>query len=281
MVQPGPAACNYHVAVFAAESDRVRLRLYAPDNGAAFHGRLRPDLLPRHAIRFGDGADEQRVLHLDFGDSSSPVTWWYDEYNFNLGQPSTPATLLGAGPGANEIANSGFTSGLSPWRLGVTSDGSGQATATIDATGGVSGGPAAHISVTSPATVDWHMEFQQGNLQLTAGQEYEVQFQARAGAPLTFEMFTQGGTSPYAAYGLNSTVTINQNWAQYAVYFVASATASDGILEFRVGNQAGDIWLDNIQLFAAPTRIYRRDFTNGVVFSTAPRARRRFPSKRV
>jgi hypothetical protein len=92
-----------------------------------------------------------------------------------------------------------------------------------------------------------------------------VQFWARAGAPLTFEIFTQGGTAPYAAYGLNSTLTISQNWAQYSVYFVASTTASDGLLEFRVGNQAGDIWLDNIQLFTAPMRIYRRDFTNGVV----------------
>jgi hypothetical protein len=219
------------------------------------------------SMRFGLGMAlmNNGYFIYDFGDSSSPVTWWYDEYNFNLGQPAAPATLLGAGPGTNQIVNSNFSSGLSPWRFGVTNDGSGQATAAIDATGGVTGGPAAHISVTSPATVDWHMEFQQGNLQLTAGQEYEVQFQARGGAPLTFEISTQGGTAPYASYGLNSTVTISQNWAQYSVYFVASATASDGILEFRVGNQAGDIWLDNVQLVTAPTRIYRRDFTNGVV----------------
>ncbi len=109
------------------------------------------------------------------------------------------------------------------------------------------------------------MEFQQSNLKLIAGQEYEVQFQARSGAPLTFQMFSQSGTAPYPAYGLNATVTVNQNWAQYSVYFIAPVTASDAIVEFQVGNQAGDIWLDNVQLFTAPARLYRRDFTNGVV----------------
>jgi len=118
------------------------------------------------AMRFGLGIAlmNNGYYVFDFGDSSSPVTWWYDEYNFNLGQPAAPATQLGAGPGTNEIVNGDFTSGLSSWHFGVTHDGSGQATATIDATGGMSGGPAAHISVTSAATVNWHMELQQGNL---------------------------------------------------------------------------------------------------------------------
>ncbi len=69
----------------------------------------------------------------DFGDTTSPVTWWYDEYNFNLGTPVTPATLIGAGPGSNQIVNGGFNNNLSPWTLNVTSDGSAAATAAFDA----------------------------------------------------------------------------------------------------------------------------------------------------
>src|SRR6202012_4495695 len=99
------------------------------------------------------------------------VTWWYDEYNFNLGAPVAPATPIGPGPGPNETINSAFNNNLSPWVLNVTSDGSAKATATLDQTNGVNGGPAAHISVTSPATTGWHVEFQQSNLSLTAGQE--------------------------------------------------------------------------------------------------------------
>ena len=203
---------------------------------------------------------------FDFGDTSSPVTWWYDEYNFNLGAPVAPATQIGPGPGPNETINSGFNTNLSPWVLNLTSDGSAKATATLDQTNGVNGGPAAHISVTSPATVGWHVEFQQSNLSLTAGQEYEVQFWARASVPLTFQAAVQSGTSPYPYYGFNAmAVTVGTTWAPYSVYFVSPSTANDAILEFQLGNQVGDLWLDNVQLFAAPTRLYRRDFANGVV----------------
>ena len=204
----------------------------------------------------------------DFGDTSSPVTWWYDEYNFNLGTAVTPATQIGSGPSANQVVNGGFTcGGLSPWFLAQTADGSAQGRASIDPTGGVDGGPAAHVSITSPATASWHLDFEEGSLSLAAGQEYEIQFWARADAPLTFQVSMQSGTPPsYPYYGLTGTmVTVGTTWALYSVSFVAPVTATDAILEFRVGNQAGDIWFDNVQLFAAPTRVYRRDFTNGVV----------------
>ena len=49
---------------------------------------------------------------FDFGDTTSPVTWWYDEYNFNLGTPVTPATLIGPGPGPNETVNGGLLTSI-------------------------------------------------------------------------------------------------------------------------------------------------------------------------
>ncbi len=202
---------------------------------------------------------------FDFGDTTSPVAWWYDEYNFNLGTPVTPATLIGAGPGPNETVNGGFNNNLSPWSLNVVSDGSAAATVALDQTNGVNGGPAAHISVTSAGTAPYHIAFQEVNLSLTAGQEYEVQFWARASVPLKFQTAVQSATSPYPYYGTPTSLTVGTAWAPYSVYLVASATANDAILEFQLGNQMGDLWLDNVQLFTAPTRLYRRDFTNGVV----------------
>jgi len=201
----------------------------------------------------------------DFGDVSSPVTWWYDEYNFNLGTPVTPATQFGPGAGPNETVNSGFDNNLTPWSLNLTSDGSARATAALDQTNGLNGAPAAHVSVTSAATEAWHVEFQQSGLSVTAGQEYEVQFWARSSVPLNFQIAVQSATSPYPYYGNGMAVSVGTTWAQYSVYFVSPSTAKDGILEFQLGNQVGDLWLDNVQLFAAPTRLYRRDFTNGVV----------------
>ncbi len=200
----------------------------------------------------------------DFGDTSSPVTWWYDEYNFNLGTPVAPAQQIGTAAGANQILNGYFSNGLSPWVLDITSDGAAKASVSVAPSTG-SGGPSAEIAISQAATIPWHIEFKQSNLHLTAGQEYQVQFWAKASTPVQFQVVTQGANSPYLNYGLNESVNVGTGWNPYSVSFVAPSTASDGILEFQVGGQAAQIWLDAVNLFTAPTQVYRRDFSNGVV----------------
>ena len=200
----------------------------------------------------------------DLGDTSSPVTWWYDEYDFDLGMPTAAATQIGSGPGANQTINPGFNGGLAPWFLGVTGGGSGQGTATVDAAGGMDGGPAAHITITSPATAAWYLDFQQGGMSLTAGQEYQVQFLARASNPYTFQMSVQSGTSPYPYYGLNGmTVTVGTTWASYSVSFVAPTTASDGIIAVPLRQADGRFLARRCAAFhcphtALPARLHQR-----------------------
>ena len=200
----------------------------------------------------------------DLGDTSSAVTWWYDEYGFNLGTPTGAAQQIGAPAGASEIQNGYFSSGLSTWELSITGDGQAKASVSAPNMGG-SGGPAAEVTISSAATIPWHIEFQQSNLHFQAGQEYQLQFWAQASTPLKFQVVTQGGNSPYSNYGLLNAITVGTSWAPYTVSFVAPKTASDGILEFQLGAQTGTLWLDAVQLGTAPTEVYRRNFTNGVV----------------
>lgn len=200
---------------------------------------------------------------FDLGDTSSPVTWWYDEYNFYLGAASAPAEQIGNPPGNSIIQNGYFSSGLSNWVLNVTSDGQAKASASTVNFGG-SGGPAAQITVSSAATIPWHIEFQQSNLHFQAGQEYQLQFWADASTPTRVQVVTQSGTSPYPNYGLLGAISVGTKWAPYTISFVAPVTASDGILEFQLGAQTGTVWFDAIQLSTAPTEVYRRDFANGI-----------------
>jgi hypothetical protein len=222
------------------------------------------DWYPNMRLGLGIALMNNGYSIYDFGDTSSPVTWWYDEYNFNLGTPVAPAQQIGASAGANQILNGSFSSGLSSWALDITSDGSAKASASVASSTG-SGGPSAQIAVSQAATIPWHIEFKQSNLHLTAGQEYQVQFWAKASTPVSFQVVTQGANAPYANYGLNATVNVGASWSSYSVSFVAPSTASDGILEFQLGAQAAQIWLDGVDLSTAPTDIYRRDFCNGVV----------------
>jgi hypothetical protein len=219
-------------------------------------------------MRFGLGLSlmGNGFFGFDFGDEGPPITWWYDEYDFNLGTPTGPAKLLGTFKSLNLLTNGGFESGLSDWELNVFNDGKGKATVAADPTDPAPGSKdSAHISVTHAATVDWHIDLEQDNLPLSAGVEYQVQFWARAGSPRVITVSAQGGAPDYPYYGLSAQIAIGTSWKLYSASFQALATAHDGRLEFWVGDAAGNVWLDGVQLSLAPPQVYRRDFTNGAV----------------
>ena len=202
---------------------------------------------------------------FDFGDVSSPVSWWYDEYNFNLGQPAAPAQLVGTPASANILNNGSFENGLTSWIFTVNNDGTAAATAAADSSTEESGQYSAHVDVTSPGTLCFHVDLEQDGLSVIAGSEYQVSFWARADKPIQVGVAMQGGAPSFANYGLNTTIPAVTGWNQYSVSFTSTVTASDGRLEFWFGNVAGNIWLDNVQVVAAPQRLYRRDFTGGAV----------------
>jgi hypothetical protein len=219
-------------------------------------------------MRFGLGLSlmGSGFFGFDFGDEAPPITWWYDEYDFDLGTPTGPATQIGGTSGPNLLANGGFESGLNNWAFWVDNDGKGQATVAVEPSNPAPGyRNSAHVTVTSAATMNWHIDLEQDNLPLTAGVEYQVQFWARADAPRVITIFSQGGAPDYPYYGLSAQISIGTAWKLYSVSFEALSTAHDARLEFWFGQQAGNYWLSGVQLFKAPPAVYRRDFTNGVV----------------
>jgi len=62
-------------------------------------------------MRFGLGLSlmGSGFFGFDFGDAPQPVAWWYDEYDFNLGYPTGPATPIGAD---NSLYRRDFTNGV-------------------------------------------------------------------------------------------------------------------------------------------------------------------------
>jgi uncharacterized protein (TIGR03437 family) len=206
----------------------------------------------------------------DFGDtgSLSPVDWWYDEYNFNLGQPLSPATQIGPvgnTAGNNLLTNGGFENGLSGWQLDVDNDGQAAASLALDSSVMADGNTSAAIHVTSPGTIQWHVDLEQDNLPLTAGATYQLQFWARADSQRSITVFSQGVAPNYTSYGLDQQVSLTTNWQLFTLSFIAAATANDARLEFWVGDLTGSVWIDQVQLSPESADIYRRDFTNGVV----------------
>lgn len=199
----------------------------------------------------------------DFGDTGADVAWWYDEYNFNLGTPLGPATQIGATTAANMLTNPAFENGLTDWSLQLNTPA--VATVAADTSIVAQGTASAHVDITTAGTAGWEVSFEQDNIPLTSGMSYQLQFWARSDAPRNITLNAQGGAPNYAQYGLQQSVAIDSNWTFYTLSFVSTATASDGRIQFFVGDIAGNVWIDGVTLTATPTSVYRRDYTNGVV----------------
>ena len=203
----------------------------------------------------------------DFGDVTAPVSWWYDEYDFSLGSPTGAATQLASGgpEGPDLLVNGGFESGLQGWTLYVFNNnkGPGVAAAAVDNFTVAQGNSSAQITVSSVAANSYDIQFQQGGISLSGGTIYQLQFWARADVTRSISVFCKG--VPGTFYGLSQQFSLGTSWQLYSASFTAAENATDGIIEFSVGDVAGSVWLDGVTLSVAPLATYRRDFTNGVV----------------
>jgi len=201
----------------------------------------------------------------DLGDAGGNVAWWYDEYDFSLGMPTGPNKQLNTRRGPNLVSNGGFEQGANGWYLYVADDGHAAATSAIDSNISAEGGNAFRIDITGPDSDEWNINVSQGNVPLTAGATYQLQFWARASKPVSIVADMQGGPPDYPNYGLYTWVNLTSTWQLYNLTFQAPTTANDGAVQFNVGPAAASIWIDGVQLTAAPPDIYRRDFTRGAV----------------
>jgi uncharacterized protein (TIGR03437 family) len=216
-------------------------------------------------------------FYHDFGDAGGPVNWWYDEYNFQLGYPLAPASQIIPGTSVNLLDNGGFEQGLSSWTLIVNNAAGAAATASSDTVISAEGAASAHIAVSSVDSVNWHIDFEQDNLSFAAGAPYRLQFWARADTTRTITVNSQGGAPNFPSYGLSAQFTIGPNWSLYTASFLAPISATDGRLEFWVGDSIGNVWIDGVQLAAATAEVYRRDFTLGVVLVNGTSAQQTIP----
>ncbi len=200
----------------------------------------------------------------DLGDTQCCVNWWYDEYDFHLGQPLGPAVRVGSAPGPHLLTNAGFENGLSGWSFFVDDDGQASATVTLDNSAAAEGNTSAHIDVASADSYSWQANLYQTSLPVVTATNYQVQFWARSDAPRLITVDCESGNSPYTNYGLDSQVWLDTTWRLITLTFVSSATAGDGQLQFDVGDVAGNVWIDGVELFEQAPDVFRRDFSDGV-----------------
>jgi hypothetical protein len=199
--------------------------------------------------------------------------WWYDEYAVDLttgrsdelqqhvgwlGQPVGPArTMVWVSGNFDAAVNNSFESNVTS---GWTFETFAPAAATIarDATTAAVGTASAKIHISAAGPVDWDVYLATvGVLNVFSGQNYAATFWAKTSSPRLLHAVTGNtGGSAYAA--------IDTTWRQFQL-ILTPTTSGLATLGFFVGQQAGDIWLDDVHFQAGASSIWRRDFSNGSV----------------
>jgi hypothetical protein len=154
------------------------------------------------------------------------------------------ATVSIIKPGQNMVQNGDFSQGMASWIW----TNSGTATGRWSVVSG-----AGYIHVTSPGTALADIQLRQAGLKLIQGNKYVLQFDAWSSVRRAMETRVGQDQSPWTSYMVASPslTTTTQHFAY--PFLMQSTTDLNARLMFNLGGALGDIYLDNVSLFNAPT----------------------------
>jgi hypothetical protein len=167
--------------------------------------------------------------------------------------------MIWVGSAPDAVTNPGFeTDVTSGWTLSTVIG----STVARDTTAPAAGAASAHITVPVAGSNSWSTVFEtNGTIGVAAGQTYSGTFWARSDRARTIFVETRGAAGAALAFLV---LPIGTTWKQYQVALVPPVSGN-WHLGFFLGDQAGDVWLDDCHFQAGITSVYRRDFQNGVV----------------
>lgn len=149
----------------------------------------------------------------------------------------------------NVLVNGGVEGLLAPWHLSLFGDGSG--TVSLSNAVFIDGASSADIDVLTVGSYANHVDWEQGSIPLIGGALYTLQFWAKADIAHPVTVRCDGVSPSYPFYGLVQNYSVGTTWTQYTATFTASATTTTARLEFNFATGAGNVWIDDVQLFPA------------------------------
>ncbi|MBN1766449.1 MAG: carbohydrate binding domain-containing protein [Sedimentisphaerales bacterium] len=216
----------------------------------------------------------------EFGDMWHGNDWWYDELDFDLGYPIGPAEFIVLEDHSDQdvVDNGSFEEPFgSTWSMWAKTSTGCAASLTRDTTTAADGQASARIDITQTSGENWEIELHQYDRSLNEGVLYDLIFWAKSDISRSITVATQKGSPDWDNFGLHQDVDINEQWQEYTVSFTANATTTESRLQFRVGQTTGTVWVDNVRLYPASTRILQRKFTKGLVYLNSSREEQTLP----
>jgi hypothetical protein len=202
--------------------------------------------------------------------------WWYDEYAVDLatgqastlgqhtgwlGQPIGPAyQMVWVGTNPDAVTNPEFEIDVTTGWDFTTGIGS---TILHDLTTAGSGAASARLVIPIAGPLTFSTSYaSESSIPVLLNNQYAATFWAKSSVPRSARVLagraTGGGS--FAAQDVDLTT----QWKRYQVVLVPNASG-DAKLRFDVGDQAGDVWIDDAHFQSGVTNLWRRDFQNGIV----------------
>ena len=201
---------------------------------------------------------------VSFDVGQTPLTLWFDAFRFHevdafrgwLGWLEdcygSTAALAAAwaptdpAPETEMLANGSFESDMIGWY--TWTGGTAAATWSLDATQATSGTRSLKVTVTQVDGSDDHVWLWQPGLEIQAGQQYQISFDARTDTPGGIWLDAGQAHEPWENLGLHEWAELNTAWGHYEALFEATQSEADGCIAFSMGQQVRTIWLDNVSL---------------------------------
>lgn len=223
-------------------------------------------------MRFGLGLALMRDGYsaYEFGDTWHGNDWWYDELNFNLGQPRGTARTVGLGRAIKPALLDGGDFERSkidtaPWGFWADNTNGYQASAQIDKANPGAGKSSARVDVAATSGTDWRVALYSNGASVRKGKSYEISFLARADSPRTIAVNIQKGSPDWREYGDWNTFHLTTAWKRYSLTFESKGSDSKARIGFDLGAVTGSVWLDDVRFYRHRQSIYRREFQHGLV----------------
>jgi len=200
--------------------------------------------------------------------------WWYDELDFDLGEPLGPARYVGEPLESSPqlLRNGGFEAGFGGnWGLAVADYLGAEASMSSDLDA-IAGSASLRIDVDQAAEgISWSVAARQPGVSLEEGTRYTLSFWAKSDR--VRRLVLNAVDANWQGFGLWRQTALHDDWYEYGISFVADRTLDDAAIIFEVGDCEGTVWLDEVGLRAHPagTDVLRREYENGLVLLNATR----------
>ena len=148
--------------------------------------------------------------------------------------------------GPNLLANGDFHNGLSGWNGEQHEKARASFTRTAEFTGGR---PSAKITVTTPDTAGWYVQFNYPGLKLVTNRAYTLSFWAKSTPATNADVSIMRAHADWAGLGGSQALALTPDWRAFTNTFQVSASDTNARVNFgSMGDKLATFWLADVRL---------------------------------